>query len=231
MRIIKIFILSLVLFYIIIPNIYYRILSGKIIKKASSNGKSIILTFDDGPDPKYTPELLNVLRENNVKCTFFVLAEKAKKYPDLIKEISNEGHYIGLHSLKHSNAIFRSPIQTKKDISESIEILTNLGIKVDYHRPPWGMFNPFTFYYAKKHNIKVVLWSIHAFDWSKWVTVDYIQQKLINKVKPGDIILLHDSRGAKNAPKKTIKALESIIPILKNNGYNFILAKNLDESK
>jgi peptidoglycan/xylan/chitin deacetylase (PgdA/CDA1 family) len=220
-------ILSLVLVYAILPNLYFRFLSSKVTKKISVKDNSIALTFDDGPDPKYTPLLLDVLKKNEVKCTFFVLAEKALQHPDLIKRMSDEGHNIGLHSFRHINAIFRSPYHTKKDFYRSMSIMKELGIKVKFFRPPWGLFNPLTFYYAKANNFKIILWSIHAMDWSRYVTVDYIKKTLINRIRPGDIILLHDGRGAKDAPKKTICALEAVLPLLKEKGYIFVRAADL----
>lgn len=220
-------IFSLILGYAVVPSLYYRGFSNKIIKKAPTKDKVIALTFDDGPSPQYTPRLLDVLKKNNVKCTFFVLAENAQKYPDIIKRIEDEGHYIGLHSLKHRNAIFSLPHQTRKNFSKALNIMDNLGIKVEFFRPPWGIFNPSTNYYAKANNLKVILWSIHAMDWSRWVTEDYIKNKLINNIKSGDIILLHDGRGSKNSPMKTIGALQTVLPVLKRKGYRFILAKDL----
>ncbi|MFT8313588.1 MAG: polysaccharide deacetylase family protein [Clostridium sp.] len=213
--------------YVILPNLYYRKFSKKIIKKVSSKEKVVALTFDDGPDPRYTLDLLDVLKQNNVKCTFFVLAEKAQKYPEIIKRIEEEGHYIGLHSLKHINAIFRSPNKIEEDFLKSIKIMNELGLEIKFFRPPWGMFNPVTFYYAKINNLKVVLWSIHAMDWSRWVTVDYIKNKLINNVKSGDIVLLHDGRGAQQSPLKTINALKFALPYLKSNGYRFVMINEI----
>jgi peptidoglycan-N-acetylglucosamine deacetylase len=220
-------IVTLVLIYVIIPNLRFRVFSNEVIKRASTKEKVIALTFDDGPDPRYTPKLLDVLKRYDVKSTFFVLAEKAHMYPELIQRIMDEGHHIGLHSFKHMNAIFLLPNQTKREFADSVRIMNKLGVKVKYFRPPWGMFNPLTFYYAKLHNLKVVLWSVHASDWSRWVNVDYIKNRLINKVRPGDIVLLHDGRGAKDAPQRTINALETVLPALKQKGYRFVLAKDL----
>ncbi|MFL0198007.1 polysaccharide deacetylase family protein [Clostridium sp. WILCCON 0269] len=220
-------ILSLILGYAVVPSLYYRGFSNKIIKRAAMKDKVIALTFDDGPDPRYTPKLLDVLKRNDIKCTFFVLAENAQKYPDIIKRIESEGHYIGLHSLKHMNAIFSLPYQTRKNLSKALNIMDNLGIEVKFFRPPWGIFNPLTNYYAEANNLKIILWSIHAMDWSRWVTEDYIEKKLINNVKSGDIILLHDGRGSKNSPTKTIRALQTVLPVLKRKGYRFILVSDL----
>jgi peptidoglycan-N-acetylglucosamine deacetylase len=219
--------LAFIFTYAILPNLYYRNISNEVVKRAPTKDKLLALTFDDGPDPKYTPKLLDVLQKNGVKCTFFVLAERALKYPHLIRRMVEEGHHVGLHSLKHMNPIFRLPNQTKRDFEEAVEIMKNLGVRVRYFRPPWGIFNPVTFYYAKAYNFKVILWSIHAADWSRWTTVECIADRLINKVKPGDIVLLHDSRGAPNAPERTIKALEIALPKLKEKGYSFMQGKDL----
>lgn len=217
-------ILSLIFIYAVLPNLYYRFFSNKVTKKMSVKDNTIALTFDDGPDPNYTPLVLDVLKKNDVKCTFFVLAEKAIQYPDLIERMKAEGHNIGLHSFKHFNAIFRSPYHTKKDFYQAVSIMKELGIKTKFFRPPWGIFNPLTFYYAKTNNLKIILWSIHASDWSRYVTVDYIRKRLLDRIRPGDIILLHDGRGAKDAPQKTICALEAVLPLLKKRGYKFVKA-------
>ncbi len=183
-----------------------------------------MLTFDDGPDEKYTPKLLDVLRENGVKATFFVLAEKAQKYPEIIKRIISEGHEIGLHYLNHSVPLLRSPLRTRKDFKKAHEILTSMGVEVRLFRPPWGLFNPLTYYYAKANNLKVILWTQHAYDWSWWNTAENIKNSLLRKIKKGSIILLHDGRGANGAPAKTIKALTEVLPILKQQGYQFVQA-------
>jgi len=168
-----------------------------------------------------------VLKNNDVKCTFFVLASRASKYPDLVKRMITEGHNVGLHSFKHISEVFLSPFQTKKSFYKSLRILNDLEVKVNLFRPPWGIFNLLTCRYAMLCNCKIVLWSIHALDWSKYVTVEFIERRLINNVKPGDIILLHDGGGAKDAPKRTIAALKMAIPVLKGKGYKFVLAKDL----
>lgn len=227
MNTVELIIIAVILVYMLIPNVYYRNFSDKVIKRFSTKDKVVALTFDDGPDPRYTPELLDLLRLNNIKCTFFVLADKAKEYPELIKRISEEGHYIGLHYFKHMNALFRNPSQTKNDFQQSVNIMNTLGIKVHLFRPPWGIFNALTFHFAKEYDFKVILWSIHAMDWSRWTTVDRIKQKLVSRVRPGDIILLHDGRGANDAPKRTISALKTVIPALKKRGFNFVLAKDM----
>ena len=221
------FIYSLIFVYTIIPNIYYRFFSRAVLRRAYVREKILALTFDDGPDPEYTPALLNVLKEYDVKGTFFVLAKKAAQYPDLIRRMVSEGRNVGLHSFRHINEAFMSPHQTKKELYKSLSILNDLNVTTNVFRPPWGIFNLLTCHYAALCNCKIVLWSMHALDWSKYATVDSISNRLINNTRPGDIILLHDGGGAKGAPGRTIAALEVSLPVLKGKGYRFVLAKDI----
>jgi len=211
------------LFYSILPNIFFRYFSRKVRKRLDTKDKSIAITFDDGPDPRYTPLLLDLLKKYDVKCTFFVLGEKAKLYPDLVKRIVSEGHTVGLHANKHVGAIFRSYKATKKDFQSSLSVLKELGITVRFYRPPWGLVNITSSNFIEKYKFQPVLWSLHASDWSKFSDVEHIFTVLTEKVKPGDIILLHDGRGAKDAPMRTIGALETALPKLISQGYKFVI--------
>ncbi len=213
------------MFYSILPNVYFRIFSKKVIKTLkgySIEGKEISLTFDDGPDDRYTPQLLDLLKKHNIKATFFVLGEKAEKYPEIIKRMAREGHTIGLHANKHLGAPLRSYKAMKKDFHQSVVILLLLGIKVKYYRPPWGLVNMVSSKFIKEYQFKPVLWTIHASDWSGRIDQKYIENVLIEQVKPGDIILLHDGRGAIGAPQRTIDALKNAIPKMKEKGFTFV---------
>ncbi|WP_053954687.1 polysaccharide deacetylase family protein [Inediibacterium massiliense] len=209
--------------YNIIPNYYYRNKDKKTIKVLNTSLKKIALTFDDGPDPIYTEMILDILKKNNVKATFFLVADKALKNKEIVERMIQEGHGIGLHSLCHKSAWLSFPWQTAKDFEKSIKIFNELRYNIRLFRPPWGTFNLVVPYYAKKYDLKVVLWSIEAKDWSKNTTVDQIKERIYKKVKSGDIIVLHDSNGAKGAPKRTIDALEELIPNLIEEGYEFVL--------
>lgn len=211
--------------YSILPNIYFRFFSRKVLRNLSGldfENNEISLTFDDGPDEKYTPQLLDLLKKNNISATFFVLGEKAEKYPNLIKRMAREGHTVGLHANKHVGAPFRSYKGMKRDFHHSLVVLKLLGIKVKYYRPPWGLVNMTSAEFIKKYHLKPVLWTIHASDWSARVDQAHIEKVMTEDVKPGDIILLHDGRGAKDAPQRTINALKSALPKMKEKGFIFV---------
>lgn len=193
----------------------------------TENCKSICLTFDDGPNPNYTKQLLDLLAKYNIKATFFVVASFAQKKPSIINMIINDGHSIGLHSLSHRNSMWTSPIYTKHDFQESIKIMNSLGILVNFYRPPWGLFNIFSAKYMRKYNLNLVLWDVMAQDWRGNTTSDIIAAKLLKRTKNGSIICLHDGRGTNNAPQRTIEALEKAIPVFINRGYTFVKADEL----
>jgi peptidoglycan/xylan/chitin deacetylase (PgdA/CDA1 family) len=211
--------LFIFLVYDVIPNYYSRNISRKVIKKLNNN--CIAITFDDGPDERYTPQLLDLLKKHDVKATFFLVANKAFNNKDLLYRIIREGHEIGLHSLNHKSAWLSSPWYTEMDFSESLRIFKELGINIKFFRPPWGTFNLFTLYNANKNGLKTILWSVEAKDWSSKTTTEDIKNRIMEKIKQGDIIVLHDSNGAEGAPARTIEALRYVIPKLKEQGYNF----------
>ncbi len=225
---IMIILVLILLSYSILPTYYYKS-QHKLTKKNKQVAKVLYLTFDDGPDEKYTPCLLDLLKKYNIKATFFMVAKFAKENPIIVNRIKEEGHYIGLHSVEHKNALFQSRSYTSYDFGESIKIMEELGVSVKYYRPPWGHCNIFTNKEVKKHNMRKVLWDVMAQDWKENTTSDIICDKLLRRSKNGSIICLHDGRGKNEAPSRTIKALEKAIPIWKKEGYEFLIMEDYYE--
>ncbi len=195
--------------------------------------KRLFLTFDDGPDPRYTNKLLDVLREEEVKATFFVVGENAENNSDIIKRMVDEGHDVGSHTYKHRNALFMTRAMSKRDMEKCLEVNEKIiGKKTLYFRPPWGIRNTFTRKQAESFGMKLILWDVMAEDWEKKATVKSIEKKLLDRVKNNYIICLHDAGektgGAKDAPLKTIEALKRVLPHLKNQGYRFCGLEELD---
>lgn len=193
--------------------------------KEKSSGNTIYLTFDDGPS-QYTEKLLQLLKRYEIKATFFCVANFAKEYPNMIQKMKNAGHLIALHSLKHKNAMLQGIGETKKDLEESLKIMKKLNVPIQYYRPPWGDSNWYLLKKLKEKNIACILWNVMAEDWEANTTENEIAEKLLKRVNPGDIICLHDGRGRNEAPKRTILALEKVIPIFLEKGFQF---KTIDE--
>lgn len=188
--------------------------------------KRLVLTFDDGPHPAYTQKVLDLLKDTRVKATFFVVAEKAVQFPELIDRMKKEGHCISLHSLEHRHAFLCSYIYMKYDFSKSMKLLQSLNCEIKYYRPPWGARNPFTKIFLKKYGLHMVLWDIMVGDWKAESYPELIADKIKKKVFDGAVICLHDGGenygGAKGAPFNTIDALKLVIPKLKEEGYEFV---------
>ncbi|MGI5959646.1 MAG: polysaccharide deacetylase family protein [Massiliimalia sp.] len=207
--------------YSVIPTYYNKLMNPHVIRRGTAKNQ-VALTFDDGPDPRYTPRLLDLLKEQKVKATFFVVARKAQQHPELVNRMIAEGHEVALHSYEHGNGMLKGYEYTKNDFQKSMAIMRQNHWKIRYFRPPWGHTNLFTLSFAKKYGLTPVIWSVMAQDWKEDTTVLEIAQKLIHRVKAGSVICLHDSGGAPGAPERTLLALEKVIPYWKKQGYEFV---------
>jgi peptidoglycan/xylan/chitin deacetylase (PgdA/CDA1 family) len=210
------------IFYCVIPNYWARKHSKAVLRKGSAQNRYIALTFDDGPNPMYTPKLLDILKEAGIKATFFVVGRQALQHPDILNRIHSEGHLVGCHSFSHRHAWLMSPLTTFKDLKSTCQIIKQqLGHYPCWYRPPWGMFNLFSIVCAQKLGLTTAYWTIEAQDWKAKTTALHIFNVVTTQAQPGSIIVLHDNRGAPGAPDKTLEALPSIISTLRQKGYTF----------
>ncbi len=201
---------------------YVRFLSRQTIKQGSGMGTKICLTFDDGPDPCYTPEILKILQELHVSAIFFLVGAKAEQFPDLVRRIVAEGHQIGCHTYDHCHAYLLSPWKSITTIREGRRVIERItGKPLRWFRPPWGALNFFQYYFLQHFGLQIVLWNANAHDWEIKTGASGIYKLLLKKVKPNSIIVLHDSGGEKGAPENTVAALSGIIKHLQNDGFSF----------
>ena len=189
-----------------------------------NEGKKIALTFDDGPHPRNTPEILKILNKYGVKATFFVIGVNVKNYPEALSMVVDEGHELGNHTYSHKVLKCRSKedirkeiIDTEREISKKTEFSTTLI------RPPCGFYDENLISLANENSYKVVLWSIDTHDWSH-ASVDDIVTTVTERVNGGDIILFHDYISGEN---NTPEALQIIIPRLLKQGYEFVTVSQL----
>ncbi|MCE7065849.1 polysaccharide deacetylase family protein [Dyadobacter sp. CY326] len=157
--------------------------------------KAIALTFDDGPDPETTPQILETLREKGVKATFFVIGKKAEKHPELLRRIDAEGHIVANHSYSHHYLIaFFSTAKLKADIEHCSNVISEiLGKSPQFFRPPFGVTNPRYGRVLKALKINSIGWSMRSLD-TKAKNKYEIINRVISKLKARDIVLLHDNR-------------------------------------
>lgn len=213
----------------VLPTVYARTFA-KGVKKRGPGREEIALTFDDGPHPAYTPLLLDLLKQYNVKATFFVLGEKAKLYPDLIRRMEVEGHEIGIHHHEHRSNWTLTPAALQKQLERSAQSVQSItGNPVVYYRPPWGHFNPFTLWTAR--DFDTVMWTSIPGDWKEKMTAEKLACKLRLARSNGAVITLHDSgetAGASSkAPLVMIEALRLFLSDQASSRFSFVTVSTL----
>ncbi len=202
-----------------------------IIRKGPDELAYIALTFDDGPDIRYTPEILDILKEKEVKATFFLVGTNVEKYPEIVKRMQEEGHSIGNHTLSHKSLIPLSNKETYREIIEGEERIQEItGEKPTLFRPPRGVYSSYALELLEENRYTMVLWDTSSEDWSELRYTDIIK-KVIRKTKNGSIILFHDSgdifKNYGGNRINTVKALPDIIDILREQEYEFVTIDEL----
>lgn len=199
-----------------------------IIKNGNSNEKLVALTFDDGPDKDFTPQILDILKKNNIKATFFVVGENVEWNSKILKREYEEGHAIGNHTFTHINVSKKNYYEIENEINKTQQIIKNvIGMEPNLFRPPYRAISKDMLSVAKDKNMNVILWSkLDPRDWSN-PSVDYIVDTIMNKVENGTIILLHDYNNLRNKKSQTIQAIDIVIPKLKEKGYKFVTIPEL----
>jgi peptidoglycan/xylan/chitin deacetylase (PgdA/CDA1 family) len=215
----------------ILPFILSRLFGIGVFRKGKATD-AVALTFDDGPDPVYTPQLLDLLKRHQVKATFFILGARAERFPELIRRIHEEGHEIGIHNYTHKSNWIMLPRTVRKHIVKSADAVEAIiGVRPYLYRPPWGSLNVFDFRLPK--TFKTVLWSVMAGDWSVDNERDRkrMTERLIRRIRGGSVVLLHDcgdTLGAKaEAPRFMLEALAETLEKLQPRGYRYITVSEM----
>lgn len=213
----------------VLPTVYARSFA-KTVKKQGPDRPEVALTFDDGPNLTYTPLLLDILKQYNVKATFFVIGEKAKLYPDLIRRMEAEGHEVGIHNNRHISSWLLMPALLEKELVQASNQVSSItGNHIELYRPPWGHFNPFTLHKARAFH--TIMWTSIPGDWKKAMTPEKLAQKLRRARSNGAIITLHDSGdtfGAyEQAPMMMIKALQLFLSDSESAAFSFVTVSTL----
>ncbi|MFA4884389.1 MAG: polysaccharide deacetylase family protein [Desulfotomaculaceae bacterium] len=213
----------LIFVYSVAPTVVVRLGHIGAVSRAPKGSGRVALTFDDGPDPLYTPQILDILRHYQVRACFFLVGSKARANPEITRQIVKAGHEIGSHGYAHKAAWLLGPRATSREIGEAnlaIEELT--GQKIRFCRPAWGLFNLFSIWYCRLMDLKVVLWTYMSWDWIKNATPESITRKVLGRIRDGAILVLHDSDSApgaaKGSPSRVVEALPRILDGLKQRG-------------
>ena len=200
--------------------------ADNVYSQVCTDEKVLALTFDDGPHPKYTEEILDILKEYNIKATFFVIGRNVQYNEEIFKRCVSEGHEIGNHTFTHAKADSCSYPMLKSEIEKTEDVIFGLsGKHTKVFRPPTGLCNEKCIALSNELGFKTIVWNIDTKDWMHTRT-DKIVKNVLESAKNGAIILFHDYI---DSPSPTPDALRIIIPKLINSGYNFMTVSELLE--
>jgi len=200
---------------------------GRVRTRTVARGKTVALTFDDGPNPDATPAILDALAERGVKATFFVLGRHAERWPDLVRRVADEGHAIGNHGYFHRKLHFKSPAYVRDDLTRGTrEIEQSAGVHPKLFRAPHGFRSPWVTWIARSLGQRTVGWSLGVWD-SDRPGVEAIASRTVEGAKPGSILLLHDGDGYDPSGDRmqTARAVPLIVDRLRDQGYRFDLLR------
>ncbi|MEH2181926.1 polysaccharide deacetylase family protein [Nostoc sp.] len=193
--------------------------------KLTPEQKVIALTFDDGPWPESTAQVLDILKKNQIKGTFFLIGQNVKNYPGLVKREIAEGQVIGNHTWHHWYQ-FLNPQAAAYEIDHTADLIYQLtGIKTNLFRPPGGIMHNGVASYARNSKYAIIRWSSDSVDYSR-PAVPKLINNVFRKAKPGGIVLMHDGGGNRS---KTVQALPEIIANFRKQGYRFVTIPELLE--
>jgi len=197
--------------------------------------KVVALTFDDGPSPVWTPKILDELKKVNIKATFFMLGEHVAKYPEIARRVAEEGHEIGNHTYDHHVLLYYKADELEKELKNTERIIQKVtGQSTRYFRPPKAWLTAQEKKEIEGLGYKIVLWSLNSKD---WVTFDdkYIVKYIVRNIRPGDIILFHDSGGVFGTEggdrQETVKTIPLLVDALTKKGYGFVTLTELFDNK
>lgn len=196
------------------------------IVRRGANCPRIALTFDDGPNPEFTSDILDILKDKQVKAAFFMVGRHVEKYPDVAKRVFNEGHDIGNHTYTHRNLVPAARKTIIKEIDQTDEVMIRvLGIKTRLFRPPRGIIPNAARKLIVEMGYKIILWTVSAKDW-RGSSPKTIARRVKRHINPGGVILFHDSgslirsEGAERG--NTVAALPLVIDDLRRIGYEIV---------
>jgi peptidoglycan-N-acetylglucosamine deacetylase len=197
---------------------------GRTFTGLSRNSKQLALSYDDGPNDPYTLRLLDVLAKHDIKATFFLIGRYVRQRPDIVRDVAQAGHVIGNHTFSHPQLIWQTGPQVRGELLQCRQaILDAVGEHSNLFRPPFGGRRPVTLRVVRQLGLVPVMWNITGYDW-KAPSVEYIERKVMPKVRGGNVILLHDGghRAFGYDRSRSVIVTERLIARYKAEGYEFV---------
>ncbi|MGW1410331.1 polysaccharide deacetylase family protein [Streptomyces sp. NPDC002403] len=191
------------------------------IAHASDRGaRGVNITIDDGPDPTWTPQVLQLLKDNGVKATFCMVGTQAQAYPDLVKEVVAAGHRLCNHTVSHDTAMdTKSEAYQSQQILDAERMITKAsgGVRPQYYRAPGGAFTPYSRHLAASRGMRPLGWNVDSRDFER-PGVDTMVATVKREIANGPTVLFHDAGGDRS---QTVATLREILPWLRQQGYSF----------
>ncbi len=169
-----------------------RVLPFDLCRWRARSGDAVALTFDDGPDPRTTPAVLDRLDHLSLSATFFCLGAQVARHPELVDEISRRGHQVETHGYHHAHHFARTPRWVRADLDRAVDGLEQVGIRPRWFRPPFGQTTAATMVEARRHGLRLVLWSAWGREWDE-PDATSVARRVCAGLSRGSIVLLHDA--------------------------------------
>ncbi|MFI1869560.1 polysaccharide deacetylase family protein [Streptomyces jumonjinensis] len=185
-------------------------------------GRTMVLTFDDGPDPEYTPGILRTLRRYDVRAMFFVCGEMADIHPDLLRELADDGHVIGNHTWSHPLIPQLAPSEIRGELGRTSEVIERIsGLPPLWYRAPFGAWNRHSFEIGAELGMEPLAWTVDTLDWTEPGT-GTIVSRVLDGAGPGVVVLSHDAGGDRS---QSVTALRHYLPRLLDDGYRITVPR------
>lgn len=197
------------------------------VRRGDRRARRVALTFDDGPDPVWTPRVLALLAARQAPGSFFLVGERAARAPGVVREITARGHDVGNHGWSHRSLWLCGPRRTAEEIGRAHGLLADLtGREPRDFRPPWGMVNAAMFPVLRRYGLRCVLWSVQP-EGLHPVDPETQVRRVLARAHGGAIVDLHDAEGTPRAPERLCAALPAMIDGLREDGYELTTVSGL----
>ncbi len=201
---------------------------GSVLSHVCEAGPRLALTFDDGPDPVTTRQILKILEEERCIATFFVVGEKVVEHPELLREMVAAGHGLGLHGFHHDrlHALQPTAFATRDILQVRAAVEAACGLRPRWFRPPVGHASPATFRAAEETGVEIVTWSARGLDGIRGAEPSSVLRRVARRLKPGGIVMLHDASEKGDFVPASVSVLAEIIRLARSRGLTWV---TLDE--
>jgi len=193
----------------------------------SSSKREIALTFDDAPDDQFTPQILDVLKKEGVRATFFVVGNRAQAHPEIVRRMIKEGHVVGNHSWNHANLPKLGDAEFRDQIVHTDTVIQSLtGYRPTFVRPPYGNISENQIQWLASQHKVIVNWDIDSLDW-KGLDAEQVKTNVLAHAHPGAIVLQHSAGGTGEDLSGTVQALPGMIKKLRSDGVKLVTVPEL----